>query len=65
MKSNEAMARAVEMSERRVQNLEKKVKKNKKYEEIIKNCLRLQCVGCNKLYTPALFTTHTNACVKK
>ena len=32
------MARAVEMSERRVQNLEKKVKKNKKYEEIIKNC---------------------------
>ena len=65
VKSNEALARAVEMSEKRVHNLEKKAKKNKKYEEIIKNCQRLQCIGCNKLYTPALFTTHSNTCCKQ
>jgi hypothetical protein len=55
IRNNQVLSNAIDQSEKRCSVLEKKVEKKIKYEQLIKNCQRLQCKECNKLYTPSLF----------
>jgi len=56
------MQSALEQSERRCEQLEKRVEVKSRYENLIKHCQRLQCQECSKLYTPPLFHQHYQAC---
>jgi hypothetical protein len=41
--------------EEKWRKMERKVERREKYMRLVKNCIRLQCKECNKLYTPTMF----------
>lgn len=65
LKNNQILSSAVDQAERRCSLLEKKLDSKQKYATLIKNCQRLQCKECNKLYTPILFGQHFQHCTKR
>lgn len=64
LKNNQVLSNAIESAEKRCYALERKLERKRKYENCIKNCQRLQCRECNKLYTPSLFSQHFQLCKK-
>ena len=64
VKSNKKLTKTIEHVERRNLTLETKLEKLKRFEKLIKNCQRLQCKECHKLYTPLLFVSHVTMCQK-
>lgn len=59
---NKQLTKTLAKSEKRCQEIEKKNDKLLKYEHMVKNCQRLQCRDCNRLYTPLLFINHYLSC---
>ena len=65
LRNNQTLAKTMQHIEERNKLLEKKVKRKRKFEELVKNCERLQCKECGKLYTPSLFAGHNSLCRKQ
>ena len=65
IRNNQVLSRAIEQAERRCTSFEKKLARKAKYETQVKNCLRLECKECGKLYTPGMFSQHVPLCKRQ
>jgi len=65
IKTNSSLGATINKIQERCLKLESKIEKLRRYERLVKNCQRLQCNTCNRLFTPLHFFQHGSACLRQ
>lgn len=65
METNRNLSAALDKMDVRCKTLEEKSEKLKQYKKMVRNCLSLQCLHCQKMVTANAFGAHMQMCLEQ